>query len=179
MEMGKAGHTETMGQETPIFCRFSDWPRTLAAEALCSPHMDLEALNGARIIATGLADDLPYLDCQRPDGQNLRAWILADPEGNGPGFLFGLPLPSSTTVKALQQVVAERPGLRSTLDYLWSLEYYSAAEDLVIVSTTGESPEGFPEITCRRPGVEELIYLELSADTEGNCPGHISVEPKA
>ena len=53
-------------------------------------------LKGAKIIGAGLHDDgefeWPYFKIEK-DGQEFEVEVSQDPEGNGPGFLFGLPRP--------------------------------------------------------------------------------------
>jgi len=33
------------------------------------------------------ADGAPCLDIRLPDGRHVYAWVMRDPEGNGPGWL--------------------------------------------------------------------------------------------
>jgi len=50
-------------------------------------------LEGGRIVKTGVKDDgFPYLVVEK-EGERFECDISQDPEGNGPGFLFGLPTP--------------------------------------------------------------------------------------
>lgn len=41
----------------------------------------------------------PTIHIVTPDGQKLVLEVSQDPEGNGPGFLFGLPTPNQSGVK--------------------------------------------------------------------------------
>lgn len=54
----------------------------------------MEPLLGGRIIGVGVnRDGFPYFLVVPQDGGNtLRIEVSQDPEGNGPGFLFGLPV---------------------------------------------------------------------------------------
>lgn len=53
----------------------------------------LAPLKGRTIKEVGVGDDdFPYFDLD--DG--TRVEVSRDPEGNGPGFLFGLPVPEPT-----------------------------------------------------------------------------------
>ena len=64
----------------------------------------LAPLKDATIKAAGLKmlpdDDIleewPVLLIETVDGKMLEVTISRDPEGNGPGFLFGLPMPDTT-----------------------------------------------------------------------------------
>lgn len=42
----------------------------------------------------------PVLTITAPDGEVFSIEVSRDEEGNGPGFLFGLPVPSRTEVKS-------------------------------------------------------------------------------
>lgn len=42
----------------------------------------------------------PVLTVTTPDGEVFSIEVSRDEEGNGPGFLFGLPVPSRTEVKS-------------------------------------------------------------------------------
>lgn len=59
----------------------------------------LSEINGATIIGTDVViDDLgiwPVLEIMLTTGEVISAEIAADPEGNGPGFLFGLAKPET------------------------------------------------------------------------------------
>lgn len=51
------------------------------------------ALKGAKIIDAGIGDDgFPYFEAQK-NGEVFLCEVSQDAEGNGPGFLFGLPKP--------------------------------------------------------------------------------------
>lgn len=53
-----------------------------------------KALKGATIIKAGVNDDgFPYFVATKA-GNVFTCEISQDPEGNGPGFLFGLPTPT-------------------------------------------------------------------------------------
>lgn len=59
----------------------------------------LSEINGATIIGTDVViDDLgiwPVLQIMLTTGEVISTEIAADPEGNGPGFLFGLTKPEA------------------------------------------------------------------------------------
>lgn len=60
-----------------------------------------KSLEGGRIVKTGVKDDgFPYLVVEK-NGERFECDISADPEGNGPGFLFGLPTPKSPPTGAV------------------------------------------------------------------------------
>lgn len=52
-------------------------------------------LKDAKITGAGVIEDdhelWPYIDIVASDGDTYRLEISQDPEGNGPGFIFGLP----------------------------------------------------------------------------------------
>lgn len=52
-------------------------------------------LKDAKITGAGVMEDghelWPYIDILASDGEAYRLEISQDPEGNGPGFIFGLP----------------------------------------------------------------------------------------
>jgi hypothetical protein len=52
-------------------------------------------LKDAKITSAGVMEDdnelWPYIDIVASDGGTYRLEISQDPEGNGPGFIFGLP----------------------------------------------------------------------------------------
>ena len=54
-------------------------------------------LVGCKIVAAGVADEdgetWPYFKVVTPDGVAMTIEVSQDQEGNGPGFLFGLPNP--------------------------------------------------------------------------------------
>lgn len=51
-------------------------------------------LIGGTIVQTGVTDDgWPQLVVKMPTGETYTCEVSQDPEGNGPGFLFGLPEP--------------------------------------------------------------------------------------
>ncbi len=50
-------------------------------------------LKGCKIVGTGFSNGFPYFTAEK-DGQRFKVEISQDPEGNGPGFLFGLPIPA-------------------------------------------------------------------------------------
>jgi hypothetical protein len=62
-------------------------------------------LKGAKIIETGIGPDeeygpgFPYLMVELANGEKAKLEISQDEEGNGPGFLFGLPLPEVKNAK--------------------------------------------------------------------------------
>ena len=52
-----------------------------------------KSLEGVTIKTSGLSEDyFPFFTFDK-DGKEFRCEISQDPEGNGPGFLFGLPRP--------------------------------------------------------------------------------------
>jgi len=52
-----------------------------------------KTLEGGRIVKTGVkGDGFPFFVVE-VNGERFECDISADPEGNGPGFLFGLPNP--------------------------------------------------------------------------------------
>lgn len=52
---------------------------------------------GGRVIQTGVTTDgFPLLVLKMPSGTTYQCELSQDPEGNGPGFLFGLPTPGDT-----------------------------------------------------------------------------------
>lgn len=52
-----------------------------------------KGLEGATIKTAGINDDcFPFFTFEK-DGKEFTCEISQDPEGNGPGFLFGLPRP--------------------------------------------------------------------------------------
>jgi len=59
----------------------------------------LKTVIGAKIIAAGVnkdllgGDDFPYFEIEHPKYGKLKVEVSQDEEGNGPGFLFGLPDP--------------------------------------------------------------------------------------
>lgn len=51
-------------------------------------------LKGLTITKTGVsADGFPFFEAKAKDGTKYKIEVSQDPEGNGPGFLFGLPTP--------------------------------------------------------------------------------------
>jgi len=59
----------------------------------------LATMVGARVVQVGVTDDgWPFFDLQEPPrkgGRRHRVEVSCDPEGNGPGFLHGLPQPEA------------------------------------------------------------------------------------
>ena len=57
----------------------------------------VSALKGGKIVSTGVTSDgFPYFEVEKGRGATkvkYRVEVSQDPEGNGPGFLFGLPMP--------------------------------------------------------------------------------------
>jgi hypothetical protein len=55
------------------------------------------ALKGAKIIDAGAKEQddevWPFIKVQMENGDEMECEISRDPEGNGPGFMFGLPRP--------------------------------------------------------------------------------------
>jgi hypothetical protein len=147
-------------------------------------ELAISNLSGSRIVASGLQGEIPYLEVES-DGQRLRALVCADPEGNGPGFLFGLALPDSPEIKAMQHQVRQNgdPQLRAELHRRWSEEYYRSACDLQILAVDPGDPEDdqeFPKLIVTfadQPG-ERTFALEVSADEEGNYGGYLAVEAR-
>jgi hypothetical protein len=78
----------------------------------------MKGLVGGKIVDAGSGDsydDFPYFIVQHPKYGKLKVEVSQDPEGNGPGFLFGLPDVRST------RGPKEEPGItpdsfESTLD---------------------------------------------------------------
>lgn len=57
-----------------------------------------KALEGGEITKAGVTEDgFPFFTVQMKNGDELTCEVSQDPEGNGPGFLFGLPRPSPTS----------------------------------------------------------------------------------
>lgn len=42
----------------------------------------------------GFGDNWLVINAKTADGKRFRLEVSQDPEGNGPGFIFGLPIPS-------------------------------------------------------------------------------------
>lgn len=72
-----------------------------------------------------LSEQMPVLICRAPDRERVELELSQDPEGNGPGFLFGLPepLPSDqpnerpfTKEQVRAEVMAQVPGDYSPSD---------------------------------------------------------------
>jgi hypothetical protein len=62
-------------------------------------HAYLVPLIGGEIVATGVSSDgFPKLTVKNGD-KIYHLEVSQDPEGNGPGFLFGLPRPAPGTYK--------------------------------------------------------------------------------
>lgn len=56
----------------------------------------MKALVGCTIIATGATiDGFPFFVASDEHGVEYKCEVSQDEEGNGPGFLFGLPMPRS------------------------------------------------------------------------------------
>lgn len=69
----------------------AEWTRESWLEAYLKP------LVGAEIVSVGTFDDgaglWPVLNVKTKDGQTVKLEISQDEEGNGPGFIYGLPDP--------------------------------------------------------------------------------------
>jgi len=56
-----------------------------------------KALEGGHVKSAGLTvDGFPYFTVVFANGEEYTLEVSQDPEGNGPGFLFGLPTPRET-----------------------------------------------------------------------------------
>jgi len=53
----------------------------------------LKAVIGAKIVSAGTKDDFPFFVLEHPTLGKFTIEVSQDEEGNGPGFLFGLPDP--------------------------------------------------------------------------------------
>jgi hypothetical protein len=52
------------------------------------------ALKGGTIVSVDGGAEFPKFTVKTPSGELFEVEVSRDPEGNGPGFLFGLPAPA-------------------------------------------------------------------------------------
>jgi len=52
------------------------------------------SLKGATIVEVDGGAEFPAFTIKTPSGETFVVEVSRDPEGNGPGFLFGLPTPA-------------------------------------------------------------------------------------
>lgn len=51
---------------------------------------------GAVVESVDGGAEFPFFTIRTPDGRMFKLEVSADEEGNGPGFLFGLPIPEKS-----------------------------------------------------------------------------------
>lgn len=146
-------------------------------------YIEMNTLNGSKVTGGGVEEDIPFMDFEK-DGVKYRGQVLRDPEGNGPGFMFGLPTPTSAKVLKLQKDVQNKPsrGTIEKLNRLWAEEYYGSLIGAEVLKTGASVPdeEGMKwpylvmELTVQ--GHEVLRFkVEISCDQEGNHPGFLDI----
>lgn len=129
--------------------------------------LNLSTLKNTKITGSGCdPEGFPFLEFQNESGEGFRAFIQRDPEGNGAGFLFGLPVPGAQG----SQVA-------------WQKAYYKGAEGVSIDTVHDPVPDpmnfdDFPHLkgTIIEGGQKVEVLLEISCDEEGNSPGFLAIE---
>ncbi|HVX32598.1 MAG TPA: hypothetical protein VHA80_05595 [Solirubrobacterales bacterium] len=127
----------------------------------------LAPLVGARITEVVVFASGPYFCCRisaaLADGGSVTLEVDRDEEGNGPGFLFGLPAP--------RPAADGSPAAR--LD--WARRYLGPLRGCEVLAVGAEVYDGgaWPQITVR-DGAGTTFALEVSCDEEGNAPGYLA-----
>jgi hypothetical protein len=109
----------------------------------------------------------PYFGCRisaaLADGRSVILEVDRDEEGNGPGFLFGLPAP--------RPVEGRSTGAR--LD--WAKRYLHPLPGCEVLRVDARIYDdgAWPQIVVSN-GVGEVFDLEVSCDEEGNAPGYLA-----
>lgn len=94
---------------------------------------------GFKIVAATISPDgFPQLICQRGRGKNREEIVLEvsrDEEGNGPGFLFGLPIPDEPQKERAFGICSddddpdeERDGTFAAMPQVWSSKWTDGGE---------------------------------------------------
>lgn len=125
--------------------------------------LTIKSLQNTTVTNSGVEDEFPFLDFKKETGEIYRAFVQRDPEGNGPGFLFGLPSP-----------------IPDGDSQSWTKRYYAQAVGAKVTSIHESDIrdwEDFPALNVRKDfgdGQPDNKF-EISCDEEGNAPGYLSV----
>jgi len=142
-------------------------------------RLEASTLIGSKVIAAGSDAGIPFLNFSN----GLGALVLCDPEGNGPGFLFGLPHPDQAEMKKRQEKLPAGND-NERLCQAWDELYYESAVGATVTAVGMNAPdkndpygESFPYLRMTIPLGKETITaeLEISRDQEGNGPGYLLV----